>query len=625
MSDYLENINPANALQVLKRVVQDVAMLKGRTLNVSELDEITNALGTILAGEFRSGNGVEPDSGFSGTRMGYPGFVYGADTYNIVGILLDTLQFGLRASDGAGVFAAGKGVIDASGINLNGILYALRHYATDVNGANPRYGRLEMVYPDGRTNAALQMSFLDATTSAELMGTNRGFELNDLSQWTKTTETNGSWSIISGPPASAEGTYRAGFAPTSGSNLGVLTSQRIAVTGNQDYVIPYYIRDIATHGGATGSRKVEIKWYDNASAGTLLRTDTLHNQSCNGNSTWTNDIKSKKSPAGSLSFELVITATNLVRGLSIGVLEIDGFSAQAIPMLRTLSFEPDLMYQDAVSKRKVLSADMDLQVPRAPVAALVATGTGNLTNGGYTYKITCLDAEGETIPSAASNSVTIDAGHKQVTVTLPLGGTGTTSRKIYRTAASGTAYLLLATVANNTTTTYTDNIADANLGAAAPGVNLTGSSALFPTKALVRWMSDARSNLKAGITTAWPYSGSAMAPYGFIPYGHDAAAANNADWFEFEVYLAPGTYTMLIHVYKTTTSGKVDFYENDNQTPFTAGVDLYAASSGNAEKVVTGCLLVGSGVHHIRAVVNGKHASSSDYAVIIADIEFVRE
>jgi len=48
-----------------------------------------------------------------------------------------------------------------------------------------------------------------------------------------------------------------------------------------------------------------------------------------------------------------------------------------------------------------------------------------------------------------------------------------TSRKLYRTAADGTTYLLLATIANNTATTYTDNIADASLGAEVSATNTT--------------------------------------------------------------------------------------------------------------------------------------------------------
>jgi uncharacterized phiE125 gp8 family phage protein len=61
---------------------------------------------------------------------------------------------------------------------------------------------------------------------------------------------------------------------------------------------------------------------------------------------------------------------------------------------------------------------------------------------------------------------------------IPLGGALVTSRKIYRTAAAGSAYLLLATLADNTTTVYTDNIADSALGAAAPSVNSTSDPLL---------------------------------------------------------------------------------------------------------------------------------------------------
>jgi uncharacterized phiE125 gp8 family phage protein len=61
---------------------------------------------------------------------------------------------------------------------------------------------------------------------------------------------------------------------------------------------------------------------------------------------------------------------------------------------------------------------------------------------------------------------------------IPLGGASVTARKLYRTAAGGSTYLLLATIADNTTTTYTDNIADASLGAGAPTTNTTGDPML---------------------------------------------------------------------------------------------------------------------------------------------------
>lgn len=52
--------------------------------------------------------------------------------------------------------------------------------------------------------------------------------------------------------------------------------------------------------------------------------------------------------------------------------------------------------------------------------------------------------------------------------TIPKGDATITQRKIYRTKANATALLLLTTLADNTTTTYTDSTPDASLGAPAP-------------------------------------------------------------------------------------------------------------------------------------------------------------
>jgi hypothetical protein len=57
---------------------------------------------------------------------------------------------------------------------------------------------------------------------------------------------------------------------------------------------------------------------------------------------------------------------------------------------------------------------------------------------------------------------------------IPIGGTGTTQRKIYRTAANGSQLKLLTTIANNTATTWTDNAGDASLGANAPTGDTSG-------------------------------------------------------------------------------------------------------------------------------------------------------
>lgn len=115
--------------------------------------------------------------------------------------------------------------------------------------------------------------------------------------------------------------------------------------------------------------------------------------------------------------------------------------------------------------------------PGAPTVALASPAVaGNVTAGSHRYRVTFVTADGETEGGVVSSAVTVaDAGvNGKVELTaIPLGGSLVTSRKIYRTAAGGSTYLLLATIADNTTTTYTDNIADGSLGAGAPTTNTT--------------------------------------------------------------------------------------------------------------------------------------------------------
>lgn len=116
--------------------------------------------------------------------------------------------------------------------------------------------------------------------------------------------------------------------------------------------------------------------------------------------------------------------------------------------------------------------------PSALTCAMVSpAAAGNVDTGVHRYCVTFVTAIGETQAGTVSASVTVadNAVNGQVVLSaIPLGGSAVTARKIYRTAAGGTSYLLLATIADNTTTTYTDNIADASLGVGAPSVNTTG-------------------------------------------------------------------------------------------------------------------------------------------------------
>lgn len=106
---------------------------------------------------------------------------------------------------------------------------------------------------------------------------------------------------------------------------------------------------------------------------------------------------------------------------------------------------------------------------------------GNVTAGAHRYLATFVTADGETQAGTVSAAVTVadaSVNGKVALTAIPLGGASVTSRKLYRTAAGGSTYLLLATLSDNTTTTYTDNIADGSLGAGAPASNTTGDPLL---------------------------------------------------------------------------------------------------------------------------------------------------
>lgn len=102
------------------------SIFRGET-NITELSQITDNAGLFLAGEFRSGNGLEPGAGFTGGRFGWPGFSYGGTTYFLAGLTNDVLQVGLSLQDGKVYAGAGAVIIDVNGI-------AIHEVAGDVNG-----------------------------------------------------------------------------------------------------------------------------------------------------------------------------------------------------------------------------------------------------------------------------------------------------------------------------------------------------------------------------------------------------------------------------------------------------------------------------------------------------------
>jgi uncharacterized phiE125 gp8 family phage protein len=143
--------------------------------------------------------------------------------------------------------------------------------------------------------------------------------------------------------------------------------------------------------------------------------------------------------------------------------------------------------------------------PGAPTVALASPAVaGNVDDGAHRYRVTFVTADGETEGGTISAAVTVadkTVNGKVELTAIPTGGAAVTSRELYRTEAGGTDYLALATIADNSTTTYTDNIADASLGAAAPTTNTTEDPELV--RAIETARREVEKRGRALITQTW--------------------------------------------------------------------------------------------------------------------------
>lgn len=101
-------------------------------------------------------------------------------------------------------------------------------------------------------------------------------------------------------------------------------------------------------------------------------------------------------------------------------------------------------------------------------AACASQATGGLT-GDYRYKFTNVNsASVESDVSPVMSTLTVTNATIRVTIATSPISHGINARNIYRTVSSGATYLRVATVSNNTATTYDDNVQDSGLGVQAP-------------------------------------------------------------------------------------------------------------------------------------------------------------
>lgn len=136
----------------------------------------------------------------------------------------------------------------------------------------------------------------------------------------------------------------------------------------------------------------------------------------------------------------------------------------------------------AVDSSNNLKLNTVTQAPGAVIAALAGAGAGNVNNGTHSYKFTFVTASGETAAGAVSNTITVvdkTVDGKVTLSNLPKLAPWVTALNVYRTAAGNAAtgpWKLVESIAVGVQTpglTYTDNTADASLGATIPATNTT--------------------------------------------------------------------------------------------------------------------------------------------------------
>ena len=118
--------------------------------------------------------------------------------------------------------------------------------------------------------------------------------------------------------------------------------------------------------------------------------------------------------------------------------------------------------------------------PGAPTAT-ATSGTG-MGVGAYKYAVSFVAADGGETLAGTQASVTTTSGNTIVSLSsIPVDATGAaTARNIYRTKVGGSTLFLLHTLADNTTTTYSDSTPDASLSSTqSPSHSTFGGSLIF--------------------------------------------------------------------------------------------------------------------------------------------------
>lgn len=109
-------------------------------------------------------------------------------------------------------------------------------------------------------------------------------------------------------------------------------------------------------------------------------------------------------------------------------------------------------------------------VPQCTGTVSLLTAAGNIAAGTYMYKFAFVNSFSVLGDVGTATTITAAASAVVSITSIPIApqSHGVSARRVYRTAVGGTTFKFVATISDNTTTTYTDTTLDAALGANAP-------------------------------------------------------------------------------------------------------------------------------------------------------------
>lgn len=143
-----------------------------------------------------------------------------------------------------------------------------------------------------------------------------------------------------------------------------------------------------------------------------------------------------------------------------GTLKFFGQGGTVIPVGTEVAYDPGTGDEVIYYRTTELVSIPNPGIPTALTATDFATGN---ISGAIEYAVSFLTDSGETIIGEISTPLTVTNRTIRLT-NIPLGGPGTTGRKIYRQKDGDGIWKLVTTISDNTDTDYDDNIGEGSLG-----------------------------------------------------------------------------------------------------------------------------------------------------------------